>query len=543
MARKDDQTHSDPQPAEPSAGPAPRQPIELPIVEVTLLEDRARVRRRGEVELAAGFVKLAMAAVAPVVSDRTLVARVAGGGAGVRVAEARVRRQMVTRRTDGSPASEGSVADLEQRLVQLDAEINDLEARARILSRTADHLAEVAELCLTELSQDVAHNQSIGSDRDEALDDVWDKQRDHQRERLEVTDELTLARANRQRLHHRLEVLKNPASEATGVVELELSVTSAGTYELEVEYVVPNACWRPHHRARLTTGEEAAVELSTDATVWQNTGEDWAKVQLVFSTERASLGTEPPELDTDRLQVARKGPGVQVETREQTIRDVGLGGEGVTTASELPGIDDGGEVVCLRAPAEASVPSDGRPHRVALSTFVSPASCELVSYPELSPCVLLRTTLTNRSSHPILAGPVDLIRRSGLCGRTSVLFVAPGETMELGWGPDAELRVKRTDEVSDEDRGMLSSWSSRNHHVEVRLSNLGAGAKAVRVRERVPVAEIEKVKIAANVEGTSRGKTPDGDGFVDWEVKLRPFGQETLDLRYTLTKHQDVLGI
>jgi len=56
-----------------------------------------------------------------------------------------------------------------------------------------------------------------------------------------------------------------------------------------------------------------------------------------------------------------------------------------------------------------------------------------------------------------LAGPVDLIRENGFVGRTSVLFIAAGERFELGWGPDAELRVKRHSESKQEKSRRLSS--------------------------------------------------------------------------------------
>ncbi len=542
MAQNNEQAAVSSSPPGGAPGLSALQTVKLPIVEVTLLEDRARVIRRGAVELAEGFVKLQLAEVTPVVSDRTVAARLVGAKGRARVVEARVRRRMVTRSDDAAPAAEGSLAELEQRLEELDAEIDDLESQLRTRKQAVDSLAELARLSLAELSEDAAWNQTIGVDREKELDGVGEQQRQHQRQLLELNEKLMVRRADQTRLGYRIDVLQSPATKETGSIELELSVTTAGSYQLELDYVVPNACWRPQHRARLTMGAETSVELSTDAAVWQNTGEDWIDAVLIFSTERASLGTEPPELTTDRLRVQRKSAGVQVETRAHQVQDVGLGAEPVA-AAELPGIDDGGEVVSLRAPKPATVPSDGEPHRVPLGTFVSPAKCELVSYPELSPCVLLRTTQTNRSSHPILAGPVDLIRHSGLCGRTSVLFIAAGETLELGWGPDAELRVKRSEDVSDEDRGMLSSWSTREHHIEVRLSNLGATAKSVRVRERVPVSEIDKVKVVPDRERSSAGKVPDGDGFVDWDVALDPFGQATLDLHYSLAKHQDVVGL
>jgi hypothetical protein len=130
-----------------------------------------------------------------------------------------------------------------------------------------------------------------------------------------------------------------------------------------------------------------------------------------------------------------------------------------------------------------------------------------------------------------------------MCGRTSVLFVGAGESFEIGWGPDAELRVSRLLSLDKEDEGLIGIWTAQTHRVEVRLSNLGASPRNVHVRERVPVSEIEKVKIEAHAKKTTDRKLPDADGFVDWQVDVEPFGTAAVELCYTLRKHSDVVGL
>jgi uncharacterized protein (TIGR02231 family) len=323
----------------------------------------------------------------------------------------------------------------------------------------------------------------------------------------------------------------------TAQIEVDVTAERAGERELSVDYLVPNACWRPYHRAQLFEGE---LCFETEACVWQRSGEAWAEVELVLSTERASLGAEPPELISDRLRVRKRRDVLAVQKREQKVDKAAVIGERV---AEPPGIDDGGEALELRASSRASVPSDGRPHRVPLAAFSAPITTSLESTPELSPYVMLKSVQSNAGSGPILAGPVDLVRQAGLAGRTSVMFVGPGERFELGWGPESELRVSRSVELENADTGLLGTWVAHKHHVEVRLSNLGASERRVHVRERVPVSEIEKVKIELHPKETSEAKRPDRDGFVDWEVTLAPFGKAKLELCYTLRKHADVVGL
>ncbi len=512
-----------------------RTPLQAPVAEVVLLEDRAHVYRRGQIELPAGAARLVIDAVAPVLVDKTL--SVATGGRAT-VVSARVNRRAIVRARDG----EGDLAELERQLDEVDRKLEALSRERAMVNGRADALDGLAKMTYADLSIDVAWGRSPTGDVADRLDQLRERERADRVRAAELAHEERELHATRERLAWRVNLATNPASDAHAAIIVDLELASPAAVELRVNYVVPCACWRPQHRARLIEDDGGArVELSTDACVWQSTGEDWTGVALALSTERASLGTEPPRLASDRLASTKRRDEVLVEAREQAVVDAGLGS--ARAADELPGIDDAGEPVSLRAEAPADVPSDGRPHRIPMTRFEAPAEVALVAYPELTPTVITKVTLNNGDAAPILAGPVELIRKSGPVGRTSVLYVAPEERFELGFGPEPELRVKRSIEEDKEKSRVLSSWSSQARTVKVALSNLGDEARRLEVTERVPVSEIEKVEIAVETAKTTRGATPDADGFVTWTVELPPYGTDQLQLRYTVKKHDDVVGL
>jgi len=312
---------------------------------------------------------------------------------------------------------------------------------------------------------------------------------------------------------------------------------AAGVHEIAIEYLVPSACWRPYHRASRRDGR---VTFESQGCVWQNTGEAWEDVTLRFSTQRPSLGAEPPALATEQLRVQKKSERIVVETRAQRIETTGLGAADARIAPELPGIDDGGEVRELVAPHPTSVLSNGRPHRATLFAFDVDCEESLFCAPELEEAVLRKTTQTNQGARPLLAGPVDLVSNGGFVGRTSILFVAPGERFELGWGPDPALRVHRDREDSEETVKLLSNWRATDRKIVDKLSNLGPEPRRIEIVERVPVSELDKVKIELDEDAT--GRRADADGFVRWTIALPPFGRDRAVLRYTVKRHADVSG-
>ena len=536
------------------------EPITIPVREVTVLEDRAQVVRRGRVDLPAGASRLRIAGAAPVLADKTLYAVLTPAGeadgqtgagdadAGTperaRVSDARVNDVRVRRmrRILGADKPEERHA-LEQELTRSSHEQERLRTRQEQLRAHEENLSGLAARTLNDIAVDVGHGRADPERWRRVLGELEEQEQSVRRQRLEV--DLALAELEDEigRLQQRMAATARLDDTIGAELMLDVWTAAAGAYDLRVDYVVPGACWRPYHRARLVEGEQTVVELTSEGCVWQNTGEDWDDVQLVFSTERPSLGTEPPRLATDLVTAQRRSEKLEVEAREQEVQTTGLGAGQRKSSPELPGIDDGGEALHLRAEARATIPSDGQPYRVPLLSFTAEASSRHVLMAELAGAVILESRQVNEASRPLLAGPVDLVRGHGYVGRTSVLFIAPGERFALGWGPDSAIRVQRTLEQAKEERGMMSSWTTQAHTVRVRVSNLAPEAKTIHITERVPVSEVEKVGIEVDVAATTDRLEPDGDGFVRWEAALPALGHTEAVLRYVVRRHADVVGI
>ncbi len=533
---------------DPASLSAPIFDFKAPVVEVTVLEDRAHVVRRGVVELLGGMTRLRVSGVAPVLADKTLCASVvrvgqkAGDPTRERINDVRVKR---ARRVLGEDKPEQRRA-LEQEIEREREKLTALRAHHEQLQRQQQDLAAVADVTVTDIGVDVSHGQANADAWRVALEQIAEQEAGIRTQRVDLEVEIFDQEALVNRLQRRAGVTAQVSDTAAAEVIVEVWSAGAGQYHVQVDYIVPGACWRPYHRAQLVElvkGKEPVLHFASEGCVWQNTGEDWNDVQFVFSTERPSLGMEPPTLVGEVLYAQRKSEVLVVEAREQEVQTTGLGATPKQRTAEVPGIDDGGEALKLRSTVKASVPADGRPYRVPLMAFTSPTSIEYVLMPELAEAVVLKSTHVNRSQLPILAGPVDLVREGGFVGRSSLLFIAPGENFAIGWGPDGALRVQRTVELTKEDRGALSSWTTQGHLVKVRISNLGAQERAVHVTERVAVSEIDKLRIEVDPAGTSDKQKPDSNGLVHWHVELAAFGRRTLELKYIVRKHADVVGV
>jgi len=508
------------------------QDVTLPVTTVTVLEDRAQVTREARLHLPPGHHRLRISGFSPVACDRTLVAR---AGADVQVVDVRVRRRRRDRLDTAS--RDGAVVALEEERRTLGvAQTERRKKRQRLALRLRD-LGAIAGKRLEDLGDDVGLDRAPPDDLLDTMDRLLRQQRQLTAELAELDAEIARHGETLDELDRRLAIRRERPDEViSAVAEVDLTTRAPGEIELQMDYVVANACWRPYHRV---TVDGEALSFETEGCIWQNTGESWRGVSLSLSTERRSLGVEPPSLETDQLSVRRRPTTIRVETREQSIETVDV--DGAPRTDGLAGVDDGGEPQVRRVVPPATIPSDGRPYRVPLGGFTGDAAIERVAYPELAPTVHRIAKLENRGSVAVLAGPVDVVLDGGLSGRTQVGFVGAGEAFELGLGPDADLRVRRETDQTRDEHFRLSSWVRTHHEVRIRLSNLGDGTPKIRIRERVPVSEVEKLKVKVDEHGTTDGSAPDADGFIDWDRVLSRRGTASLVLRYTLERHQDLI--
>ncbi|GAA2297926.1 DUF4139 domain-containing protein [Streptomyces kunmingensis] len=535
----------------PAAKPALR-PIPLPVTAVTCLEDRAHIERTTTLHLAAGVQRLLLGPVSALAVDRSLHAELTGGrngdrdgdgdgdGDGASVLDVHLVRAW-TPRGPQPPGDEDS--PLRRHTYALEEEERALAQRRDRLRTRLDLLGKLTADLLREIGEGAGFGEAEPQRWETELDRVDAERGTYERELFDLDARLRAVAAELADVRRALTEAEEEPPELTAHVELTVRAPAAGPAELRLSHLTPCALWRPAYRATL---DGDRLTLQTDAMVWQRTGEDWSGVRLTLSTARSSLATAPPRLVEDRLTLrdrsATERRSVDIELREEAIS-----GLGPSTVTGVPSVDDGGEVRVLHAPAPASVPGDGRAHRVPLTTGTGAAHSEYVCAPELSPLVTQVVRFTNPSGHALLAGPVELVRGSGFAGRGTLDFTAPGASAELAFGSSDSHRVLRETDESRATAG-LTQRTVITRTVRLHLSRFsGPGESDDRVltlRERIPVSEVADVEVRLRKEACSPAPdTLDAEGVARWDVALPPGGRRTVTLVYELSASGKVRGL
>jgi uncharacterized protein (TIGR02231 family) len=502
--------------------------VDLPITAVTAFEDRAEIVRSGEVTLPEGGGVLRVRGVSPLWSEARVTASLTADGA-------HVDDVKVEHRYESS--SEPDDTRARERLEQLRVAQQQLKDAEQLHERAAERrtsmehlLARFSKRSFSNLALEqpapahILEGYDAFAERLVALDEAHAEKREAVREAQRECDRLRgLLDAGNDR-------------EDRYVADVLVRVSASGQKAtLRLAGVLPCGLWRPSHEAHLL--EDGNVRWTTFATVWQRTGDAWDDVALELSTARPSAGAELPRLSEDRMYLREKTSverkQVIVEHREEAVPKADLSGA-------APGVYDGGEPRAFAPEGKVSIPSDGRPHRVALETFTTDARTDRIAMPELARQVFSRATLENRSGMPLLAGPVTLLKDGGYVGTGDVSYVGPGEEFDLSFGSDDRFVIGHERKRIEQDRLL---GKDRVHFVtKVRVEYSGTGEETIEVRLRMPKSEVKQLKVVPSEDHCSEGvPRPDDHGVVALPVTVKAGPPRELSLGFYFDRSGDVV--
>ena len=285
------------------------------------------------------------------------------------------------------------------------------------------------------------------------------------------------------------------------------------------------------------------VLFISQAVLWQNTGEAWENAELTLSTAKPSLGLDVILPDEDILKLREKTreerKRIKVQERDEVIQSTGIGGNKL---EEPPLPSDGGDTQLYRVPEKVNIPPNGRPFLIKLCEFEMEAETALTAVPELNTNVFLISQVKNPQAGPILAGPLSLHRKDTFIGTGQLNFVGSNEPFHIWWGSEDYLRINRYVDRTEEDASLFQSRKVY-YTITLHVRNLSGEEASFRIQERIPVSELEQVKVKVQ-ELPAKADKPDKNGFIYIPVTLEPREEKKLDLSYMLEidKEIDYIG-
>jgi uncharacterized protein (TIGR02231 family) len=524
--------------------------IDAPIVAVTVFTDRARVTRRGAARLAPGEHSLAIEGL-PTTLEADSV-RASGRGAGITILGAEVATQFVTR------PPEALVADLLRQLEQLQESDRALADGDAVEAERIELLRALRASGGADLAKGLAYGrasldtiESLAGYLARELEATQARRRALGAQRRDLAREIEAVRA-------RLNQVQHGQPQERREIRVAVEAAAEADLDLEVTYAVWGASWEPSYDIRLVA--DGGVTLSYLAQVRQQTGEDWPAVQLALSTARPAVSATIPELHPWYIDIPRPKPPPMPMMAMRTMAAPAPAAQAAGAADmemmalmdeEAPAakiaeatIESGGAAVTYRVARPVAVPSDGSPHRTAVTTLDLGARLDYVTAPKIAAEAYLRARIKNSSAFVLLPGWANIFHDADFVGRTLLETIAPNEEFEAQLGVDDRVKVERELSGRTVDKTLIGNIRRTQFAYTITLTNLLAAPARVAVLDQLPVSRHEAIKVKLQ-DAAPRPSEHNDLNILTWELELKPQEKRTLFFAFTVEHPRDmaVIGI
>ena len=333
--------------------------------------------------------------------------------------------------------------------------------------------------------------------------------------------------------------LKSNRRDST-TLHIDLQASRATREPLQVQYTVRGANWQPSYRAVLAT-DTGNLTLERQASVRQNTGEDWNNVQLVLATGRPRSNTAMPELQPEVVRFFE--PRAQREKAEVAFYDSLAEQEMVPRMASAPAALDSNAVIADEFAARyavagrVSAPSDNTERSFSFGSVALDAPVEIRTTPQLDTTAYLYANFTNTADAPLPAGRVELIRDNTRAGNAWLPTLPPGADHELGFGADERVTVTFKALPYEQDETLFRGRTVETRQFVATVRNGHSKAFPIRIISRVPVAGDDDIKVKALGDAAKPNlhDMDDRKGVIAWTWQARAGGEKRLAWGYELT--------
>ncbi len=377
---------------------------------------------------------------------------------------------------------------------------------------------------------------------------------DYVRERLKAvkagqlvqTEKLAALNEELAKMRQQLQQLQGQAAHPTSEVVLEVEATAATSATFAIGYFVQSASWAPAYDLR-ATGTGKPIELLMKAAVTNNTGEDWDKVDLSFSSGNPTLGGVMPALQPWTLYPYRPLPRSQV-ARSTDAAYISAKREGnalsETTAMEdavrgpVVNVDQQATTVEYRISTPFSIPADGIAHSVRIKDLAIQASYKHYCTPKLDRDAFLYARTTGWEDQHLLPGEANVFFEGTFVGKSYLDLNVPKDTLEISLGRDKGVAVERVKRKTTNEKAVIGGKRTVTVGWDITVRNTKGVPVDLELRDQYPLSPQSEIEVKLTEDG---GAHVDKDkGLLTWSLTLAPKETKKQGFAYTVKYPKDM---
>lgn len=337
------------------------------------------------------------------------------------------------------------------------------------------------------------------------------------------------------------------------VAEVEIEMAESGEIEIALSYLVNSANWIPQYELRARP-DEKTLDFGYFAAIWQNTGEDWTKVELSLHTNQANRQGNVPVLSPlalNNLETYPRSRASNEEVFELSPFSVDASGDkGYAATSRIAGARLRSQKAAVSAstvsfqatiPGRINVPSSRESSAFKLLESSLEAEFWSEAVPRVQLDTYLRAKIRNTLGLPILPGQALAFVDGKLSSKVTLQKILPEEETELSLGTDANIIVKRRDgSQEDTDSGFIDKTTTWQREYANEVTNYHTVPHKVIIVDQFPISQNSKIEIRRKSPSESDVTIDDeNDGIFKWEATIAPKEERTFTTAFDVTYPRD----
>ncbi len=508
---------------------------------VTVYSDRASVLRKLTINTGEGENQLDITNIPSSVDDSSIRVQ-ASGETGVTILNVQIRRDELEDATNERVVKlEKEILSLQREIKSVDNRIEASKSREKFIDRLAKSRSEEAG---ADLTTSTPSSKPTVEELGRLLSFIYEG-------KIEAGEAILLAGIEKEELAKRLDKLARELHQARGVsykslktVSVDFVAESVGKVGFTLEYIVPGASWSPEYLIRARPDIDRTA-VSYKAFITQNTGEEWKDVKLSLSTASPRLGASAPEISEwivrERPQL-RRGKSRVMREDEMSAPMAAAPMPLEEAVAQKPGkakvatskVASAGTSVTFKVKRRDTIPSGGERTAVTVAELIFDARTSYLTVPKISPYVYMRTSFTNGSSYPLLAGPTNIFIGDSFAGKGDIKAAPPGEEVKLDLGVDEGFAIERElVKKNSGQEGILSKTGFAKYIYQIKLKSLKKRAVTVKVQDHLPLSSRKEI-VVRDIALTPKPDKRDEKNIVTWNIFMEPGKESVIRIEFSL---------
>ncbi len=518
----------------------PSKAVESRIVTVTVFPQGAQVTRTGRVSVPAGKSELVFGGVSPYADQSSM--QVEGSGLFTILSVSPLPNKLKEQKKRKEVEEiEKSRENFSKQLIREEASLEVYTKEEQMLDANNKISGENTGLKAADLSA--------------ALDLHRTRMLELKTLQIEYNEKIQKIKDTLNRIAQQVSVLNAYADVSTTDVVLTVMATEAVSGDININYVVHNAGWYPSYDLHVDDITKP-LKLNYKANVYQNTGEEWKDVRIIFSNGNPNESGVAPVLNPlyvrnivvynyknkDARNVenmadqaagvtqSEAGSGLVINgSRPDEVQYIVNGHRSNVTYSNQT---QNSTAITFELATPYTVINDGLNRAVDMKQEYIPAAFEYFCVPKKEKKAYLMAHITNWLDYNLMDGEVNLYYEGTYTGKTAFSLANTEDTLNLSLGHDKGISVNRTQVKEFSKKQVLSDKKTASTGYEITIRNNKKFPVALTIEDQIPISTEKDITIEnALYEGA---KLEESTGKLTWKVTLDPAKDKKLKLSYTV---------